>query len=1115
MLLIMPNDALVLNAFATLVGYAPGNADLVQHRAFIKDNGVATYTSTLDSIFAATSTSDLATAMLGNLGLSSIFSHDDAVAYLNANANNRVGAMIELASQLNSYTGSNASLQAAQVAYHAQYEASYTYSIDAGNIQAAPLSSFGGNTFTLTMGMDSLTGTTGNDLFNAYINNNSNTLQSNDVINGGLGDGDTLYADIGSSQDFAITARTSGVEHVKIRAQATDSDSPDNNMQTKEVQIDAQRMDGVTTWESNNSRADLLIEDVRIQAKQITKDITIAMVETDPGHVDFGVYFDQLSLRNSSASTSQLNLQVMDTRSVVDGTAPLLNSPYGGFKFTATDVDTGLSSVVELKSAAIDNAQTYAELSAAFQAAADEYFGAGAVTVSVGTNFTVTDTTTGTQVTGQEVKISASGNYTFTTPAGSGWIANGVVPANSGLHTNFNTAASTSTELVTSKVILDDVGRGSMGGDLVIGGLSVGDTSGSKGVERFEIEVRDNSKLQTINSTNNTLKEVTIVNGVTTSQNSAYTTTVKDAGKLTVNGSVGAAGGINEALPGTTAQHNAFGFSDVRLIDGAAMKGDLAFTAEVTQASIAKYLLLADGAPALPATDNVAFVYSGGAGNDTLAVTIDGAVAAATNTNTAREDFTFTVNGGAGNDSITLNIDTTTHTANWLLDQRMHQNVSISGGEGNDTIRTPGNGDIRIDAGGGNDTVYTDNTGLGKTQWFVSAVGAPGLDDGDIAGDIANNADHFLYKGKLTVTFAGPTGVPSVTTGIAAALTNGYEVVVDIPTGANYTTNQYYINQAIKAAVNGDPVLSKLLSAVDGPGNTLVIHSLTDGVYTADDLLISVSAPALTAALPEAASIVTAYKAFLNAHNLGDSSVTIVQADAAQTATVAFDNGVNGMTTNQVYATDQVASLAESDNTINMGAGNDVLVLGTGALSNETIVFSGYDLGKDTIVNFDTTAPGATNGGDWLNFNAYLVDRSSASGSVESQRHIASTFNADATAEVNSVSVIAGTFTATDTFAGLTDAKLLAAINTTGNVAYAGIADAALNAQTGLSANALVGGVGHAVVLVSNNLNVGEYAAFELTFNGTATGTGDFTAAKLIGVLDFGNAADFLGNIVA
>ena len=71
-------------------------------------------------------------------------------------------------------------------------------------------------------------------------------------------------------------------------------------------------------------------------------------------------------------------------------------------------------------------------------------------------------------------------------------------------------------------LILDNVGRGSNGGDLVIGGLSVGDTSDSKGVQRFDITVEDNSKLQTINSTNNTLREVYIVNGVTDEMSDAY-----------------------------------------------------------------------------------------------------------------------------------------------------------------------------------------------------------------------------------------------------------------------------------------------------------------------------------------------------------------------------------------------------------------------------------------------------------------------------------------------------------------------------------------------------------------------------------------------------------------
>jgi hypothetical protein len=51
------------------------------------------------------------------------------------------------------------------------------------------------------------------------------------------------------------------------------------------------------------------------------------------------------------------------------------------------------------------------------------------------------------------------------------------------------------------------------------------------------------------------------------------------------------------------------------------------------------------------------------------------------------------------------------------------------------------------------------------------------------------------------------------------------------------------------------------------------------------------------------------------------------------------------------------------------------------------------------------------------------------------------------------------------------------------------------------------GTIGKAVVMVENDDNLGEYAIFELTWNNVATNTTrDFTAATLIGVVDFGNS---------
>jgi hypothetical protein len=123
---------------------------------------------------------------------------------------------------------------------------------------------------------------------------------------------------------------------------------------------------------------------------------------------------------------------------------------------------------------------------------------------------------------------------------------------------------------------------------------------------------------------------------------------------------------------------------------------------------------------------------------------------------------------------------------------------------------------------------------------------------------------------------------------------------------------------------------------------------------------------------------------------------------------------------------------------------------------------------------------------------------------VNSQQAIAVTLNNNATVEANSVTVLTGSFTTTDTFAGLTAAKLLSALNTA--TGYAGIVDGTLDAEHNLSANALVGGIGKAVVLIENDLNDGEYAVFELTFNGAHATETDFTAAQLIGVVDFGDS---------
>lgn len=978
-MLLLPNHATVLNAFAALANAAPGKANFDYHVSYIKDFGVAGYSSALNQIFAGVTDRDLAALILDNLGLGGVFTLDVAESFIAANAADRIGAVLSLSNALYNYNGSDAAVVAAKNAYVSKVDYSFNYSAVQGNVASSNFpSSYEVNTFVLSTGVETLIGSAANDVFKGIT---PDALSSGDVLHGGAGN-DLLDAVLAFTP-HAIRAVTTGIETVAISAQSRAAYSNgDNNIDQQQVTVDAHEMQGVTTWENNNSRADLIVEDVRIASNQITKDITVAMVETDPGSVDYGVYFDQLSLRTTTNATSQLNLQVMDTASVVAGTAPLLNSPYRGFKFTVTDAN-GVGGVVTLESDAIDAAQTYAELAAAFQAAANAQFGAGVVTVSVGKDYTATDTTTGTVVSGKEITISAAGAFTFTTPAGSGWVASGVVPANSGLHTNFNTAASSSTDLVTVKVILDDVGRGSTGGDLVIGGLSTGTTSTSKGVERFEIRVDDNSKLQNISSTNNSLKEVVLTNGTTSSSSSAYTTTVKDQGNLTVRGN--APTDLDAALPGSDGVHDSYGFNDVRLIDGSAFKGHLDISAQFSEASIAKYVQLSD-TNANPAADTVAVEYKGGSGNDTLIVDIDGVAAASRSSIVSgREDFTFKVEGGAGDDKITLTVNQAGWgSENWYYNQNLNNNITVDAGAGNDVIRTPGAGDKKIDAGAGNDVVYSDNTGgvnydfsngavngTDKGAWVYNTAGQTidALDDANrdlnnIRSDV--NDSYNLFKATVQVSFKGLESR-----------------VITLANTTTYKTTDLEINQAIKDAINNDSVLKNLLVAKDGPANSLVVESLIDGVMSAADLTVTLAAPTANLSAAELAAVNAAWK---TTHTSG-------QEITAMGATVAGFNTKADYSTElaqDANGTDVVGakSSTTADNFITVGTGDDVVVLGTTEnsvglgvewSSNEVVIF-GAGFGTDTIVNFAATG----NGIDHLDFSAILGGAAGAVASTES-----------------------------------------------------------------------------------------------------------------------------------
>lgn len=244
----------------------------------------------------------------------------------------------------------------------------------------------------------------------------------------------------------------------------------------------------------------------------------------------------------------------------------------------------------------------------------------------------------------------------------------------------------------------------------------------------------------------------------------------------------------------------------------------------------------------------------------------------------------------------------------------------------------------------------------------------------------------------------------------------------------------------------------------------------------------------------------------------------------AQTAVAETDNIViSGATTPATTAsvaptTDGVAAVAgttyngavsgaESDNIVNLGAGQDVLTLGTGALSNDTVVITGYNQGENSIVNFTTGLVANNNNADLLDFTSYLVSKD-ANGA-----RIASTVDAGSLSVDNAVTVVnfndAGKVLNGNavTFEELTAANVKSMINLDGTVA--GDAYGQLNID--IVATGTASQTQNFVLLVHDDNNAvaganneGAYKAFHVTSVGNSDEAAD---VKLIGTFDFGETA--------
>ena len=808
----------------------------------------------------------------------------------------------------------------------------------------------------LKIGQDILTGTSGNDTFKALVVQNDsgaqvNTLGSGDILEGGAGV-DTLDAKIttgayingASGETMPIHAETNSVEIIKL--QAVNNGNTPGGVST--VVVNAKDMVGVKKISSDYSDAHLLVQNLTTKGSEKLTDLTVGMSYTNnqgTGNPNFTVKFDQDYLTPESTSTSpMIDFLAMneDGYDASKGAKPLEGVFFRELKFTLNGEKFDLVPLLgENPAGAGAEIVTYADFLAAVQKALVALKAANpanaalqTVTASFGQKFTTdVDPVTLVLREGTAVRLTVDGltNGVANTMSVAktdlevARAAAATVPNNNRYEIADNTPPTAGNKLGIN-VELEKVGLAGKGGNLIIG--SMNDDSGNtwkagtdtavkgttSGIEEFYVTVNGDSTksswLNRLESTNNHLRLVTVTT-------EAAQTGVKGYANLTVDN-----------------------LKDVQILDASAFKGDLKVEGVLTSEVVAKYLNIKDQAPAAPAADNVAFVYTGGTGNDSIKLDVS-----STNFqpegNITREDFSVNISGGAGNDTIELTVDGGFSSGigqAWYANQKLNANMRINAGEGDDTIKTTGSGDVIIDAGAGNDTVYADNAGDKGSFVFNNALGS--LNVWNLTSDA--NDGYKLFKSSVAVTFKGFEA--------SAAIIDLRGVVTDLD-----------INQAIKKAINDDAVLSKLLVAEDGPANTLVVTSLIDGNLVAADLAVSLVLP--TAITPgEAVQLKTWW-----------NDVTVVDQASAlaamTTVKAAFD--AKGDYTTEVSSSFSGASSHVSDNTITGGTGNDVLVLGTGTLSNDTVVYTGLGNGTDSIVNFQAGDVGLVTNADTIKFSGY------------------------------------------------------------------------------------------------------------------------------------------------
>ena len=154
-----------LNVYQALYGMAPANALYSNYTTVVNASGASSFASQMAASFAATTSASLATTVLTNMGINtSVLNTALTQMFDGYGVAARGQIILNLTNLLSSLEG-DATYGAAAVSWNNQTLSNFNYSTNTANTSSGTVSSSAGQTFTLTTGVDTVTGTANNDTF--------------------------------------------------------------------------------------------------------------------------------------------------------------------------------------------------------------------------------------------------------------------------------------------------------------------------------------------------------------------------------------------------------------------------------------------------------------------------------------------------------------------------------------------------------------------------------------------------------------------------------------------------------------------------------------------------------------------------------------------------------------------------------------------------------------------------------------------------------------------------------------------------------------------------------------------------------------------------------------